>query len=100
MLHFTEEEPQCTERLSSSPKDTQQQVGKVRFHEYFNPRSWHTQEAQGQCTGPAGLVTPPVALWAVASGQAPNLVLGLGVGRRDVGIARMMLLQLQDTDLQ
>lgn len=39
-------------------KDTQQQVGKIRYHEHFNPRSWHMQEAQGQCTGPAGLVAP------------------------------------------
>lgn len=82
MLRFTAEEFRRTERLSSSPKDTQQQVGKIRYHEHFNPRSWHMQEAQGQRTGPAGLVAPPVALWAAASGQAPNHVLGLGVDRR------------------
>ena len=79
-----------TQRLSSSPKDTQQQVGKIRYHEHFNPRSWHVQEAHGQCTG----------LWAAASGQAPNQVLGLGVDRRDMGTAHRVLLQLQDTGLQ
>lgn len=89
-----------TQRLSSSPKDTQQQVGKIRYHEHFNPQGWHMQEAQGQCTGPAGLVAPPVALWAAASGQAPNQVLGLGVDRKDMGIAHRVLLHLQDTDLQ
>ena len=70
----------------------------ARYHEHFNPRSWHTQEAQDRRAGPAGSVTPPVSLWA--AGQAPDQVLGFWVDTKDAGIAPTVLLGSQGRDLQ